>query len=99
MGQYKVAKNYGTFLYFYFQPLEFLKGPVTLGYGLTRSHAEGAKATHRESAAVSVRDRTFPGGHRVTFRGNRVHPSAAANQLLVQKFVAKRGCPREPNHP
>ena len=30
------------------------KGPVTLGYGLTRSHAEGAKAPHRESAAVSV---------------------------------------------
>ena len=30
------------------------QGPVTLGYGLTRSHAEGAKATHRESASVSV---------------------------------------------
>ena len=35
-------------LYFIF------KGPVTLGYGLIRSHAEGAKATHRESASVSV---------------------------------------------
>ena len=30
------------------------KDPVTLGYGLTRSHAEGAKAPHRESAPVSV---------------------------------------------
>ena len=34
-----------------------LVGPVTLEYGLTRSHAEGAKATHRESASVSVRKR------------------------------------------
>ena len=31
-----------------------IKGPVTLGYGWTRSHAEGAKASHRESASVSV---------------------------------------------
>ena len=81
------------------------KGPVTLGYGLTRSHAEGAKAQHRVSApikprqaSVSVRDRTFSGDHRVTFRGKRVNPWAAANQLFVQKFVAKRGCPQEPNH-
>ena len=34
--------------------LSITKGPVTLGYGLTRSHAEGAKASHRESASVSV---------------------------------------------
>ena len=68
------------------------KGPVTLGYGLTRSHAGGAKATHRESASVSVRKRRQA--------SVIVHFQAAAvNQLLVQKFVAKRGCPRELNHP
>ena len=82
------------------------KGQVTLRYGLTQSHAEGAKAPHRESApvsvgerllaSVSVRDRTFPC---VTFRGKRVHPSAATNQLLVQKFVALGGCLRGLNHP
>ena len=71
----------------------------TVTRGRSKSHAPGISVRKRRQASASVRDRTFPGGHRVTFRGNRVHPSAAANQLPVQKFVAKRGCPREPNHP
>ena len=29
------------------------QGPVILGYGLTQSYAEGAKAPHQESAPVS----------------------------------------------
>ena len=36
---------------------------------------------------------TFSGCHLVTFRGKHVHPSAASNQFLVKKIVAKRGCP------
>ena len=38
-------------------PPRAAKGPVTLGYGLTRSHVEGAKAPHRESAPVSISKR------------------------------------------
>ena len=30
------------------------KGPVTLGYGLTGSHAKGAKASHQESFFVGI---------------------------------------------
>ena len=71
----------------------------TVTRGRSKSHAPGISVRKRRQASASVRDRTFPGCHRVTFRGNRVHLSAAANQLLVQKLVAKRGCPREPNHP
>ena len=34
--------------------IRYSEGPVTLGYGLTWSHAEGTKAPHRESAPVSL---------------------------------------------
>ena len=51
---FKIDTISGTITYSDITSLICPKGPVTLGYGLTRSHAEGAKALHRESAPVSV---------------------------------------------
>ena len=86
------GRQHAIFLNRHFQAS---KGPVTLGYGLTRSHAEGKKATHRESASVSIRKRrqAFVIVHFQAITGSLLAATASIRRLPRINFLLKNSWP------